>query len=403
MTVVRRLLEAFPERRAITYQDVWGKGLDLGGSQTAAGVRVDTTTAMRFTAVYACVRLLAETVASLPADTFRREEGSRRPYRPRPVWLDRPNPDQTRFEVVEQLMASLLLAGDFFGATVWDKRGELAEVWPLSPDTLIPGRDERGLVYAQRNGGRDLRPASRLGGDILHIRAFSMPGELSGLSPIEQARQTIGLGMVAEEFGARFFSQGASPGGIIELPGKPEQGFVDRLKANWLKKHAGPSNAHIPGVLTDGATWKPLTIPPDQAQFLETRKFQIGEIARLFRVPPHMIGDLERATFSNIEHQAIEFEKHSIRPWLERIEQGFDRLLADGVFLKFNADGLLRGDTKGRYEAYQIALDSGFRNPDEVRALEDLPPVPGGLGKKFRQPLNFGPLGSSPTPAKETA
>lgn len=209
MTILSSLLG---ERRSISYQDVFGKGGEwLAGASTAAGVTVTQETALRMVAVYACIRLIAETIAGMPADTFRREGRVRRPFRPRPIWLDRPNTEQTRFEVVEQSLHALLTDGNAYATLTRDSNGDVVEVWPLHPAGVTPDRTRAGQrVYVVRdgNGERTLTAANRFAGEILHVRGFSAPGELKGLSPIEYARQTIGLGLVAEEFAARFFSNG---------------------------------------------------------------------------------------------------------------------------------------------------------------------------------------------------
>jgi HK97 family phage portal protein len=222
-----------------------------------------------------------------------------------------------------------------------------------------------------------------------------MPGNDYGLSPVQVFAQSIGLALAAEQYGSKWFRDGASPSSVLETDASLDDDQVKRVQRNWITSHGGK---RLPAVLSGGFKWKPITITPEESQFLETRGFQVAEIARMFGVPPHMVGDVERSTSwgTGIEQQNIAFVTHTLLPWLTRIEQAFNRITPNGQFVKFNVNALLRGDLKSRYEAYQLALDSGFANPDEVRALEEMPPIPGGLGQKFRQPLNMAPLGYEP-------
>jgi HK97 family phage portal protein len=262
---------------------------------------------------------------------------------------------------------------------------------PLHPDHVRVERDANGQKRYRLPSGEPIPRA-----DILHVRLFPQAGLDVSPSPIQVARETIGLGLAAQAFGARWFGEGAAPSSMLTTDQPLSDTQVKQLKSEWIATHGGRRQ---PAILAGGLKWEPITITPEESQFLETRKFQRAEIASLFRVPPHMIGDLDRTTSwgTGIEQQSIGFVVHTLRPYLERIEGALTRLLPGQQFVKFNVDGLLRGDTPARYTAYQQALDGGWMNPDEVRALEDRPPIPGGAGKKYRQPLNYGPLGYDPT------
>ncbi len=396
MTIVRTLLDG--SKRAVYASDVWSRwarGGDMPGSGTSAGIEVSRDKALRMGAVWSCVRLLSEDVATLPVQTFTRS-GDTRSEVPKPVWMRRPNAEFTWTEVVQQLMTGLLTDGNGPWEVVRDRSTRPVEVWPRDPQTVEAERDSSGRARFRvipRDGATSYTVEPE---NMLYVRGFTLPGALRGLSPISYARETIGEGIAAQQFGAKFFGQGAYAGGVIQFPGEATTAQVDEFIAMWKQHHQGVQNAHQPGVLTGGAQWQQVSIPPQDAQFIESRKFTRSEIAGMFRVPPHKIGDLERATFSNIEQQSIEYVVDSLRPWLVRLESAMNALLPTGQFVKWNVEGLLRGDTLARYQAYTQARTAGWMNVDEIRALEDLNPVPDGQGQGFVQPLNMGPLGVNP-------
>ena len=353
---------------------------------------VTRESALRTSAVFACVRLLSEDIATLPVQTFVRDGARRRPVE-RPQWMRFPNSEFTWVEVIQQAMAGVLTDGNGPIEVTRDRVGEPVELWVRDPQTVNMRRRSDGRpewVVMPHDAASYTLPWENL----LYLRGFTLPGQMKGLSPIGFARETIGEGAAAQKFGAKFFGQGAYAGGVIEFPGDATQEQVDEFITLWKQHHQGVQNAHQPGVLTGGAAWRQVSIPPQDAQFIESRKFSVTEIARFYRVPPHKIGDLERATFSNIEQQAIEYVVDSLRPWLVRLEATMTALLPGGVFPKWNVEGLLRGDTLARYQAYTQARTAGWMSVNEIRALEDLNPVTN--GDSFIQPLNYGPLGVNP-------
>ncbi|HUR24003.1 MAG TPA: phage portal protein, partial [Acidimicrobiales bacterium] len=291
---------------------------------------------------------------------------------------------------------------------------QVVELWVVHPDHVKVTKRGAGRVYEVWRGGQKAGEFTQ--DEVLHIRGFSMPGSLYGLSPIEYHRSAIGLSLAAEEYGARFFGHDATPGGVIEVPAGTSESALKQMAAKWRAKHQGLSNAHEPGFLLNGSKWQAVSIPNDSAQFLETRKMQVTEIARLFGVPAHKVGDMEHATFSNIEHQAIEFVQDCILPWLKCLEEAFNPLLGrgaapdmrTGAYVKWNVDGLLRGDSQSRAEFYNVMRNIGVYNADDILALEDRPPIPGGAGQMYWRPLNMGdaadpmPLPDAP-PAVPTA
>ena len=217
-----------------------------------------------------------------------------------------------------------------------------------------------------------------------------LAGELRGVSPLEVQRQAIGLGLTAEEFGARFFAQGTTMAGVIEHPKNPKPDEAELLRTMFRKSHSGINKSHAVGVLTGGAKWQSITVTPEQAQFLDTRRFQKADIALFYQVPPYRVDPSITSTWgSGIEEQNKMFVDETLMPWVVRIEEAISLfLLPPGQFIKFNLDARLRANTKDRYESYQVAIDSGLMNVDEARALEDLPPLPNGLGQKFYRPVN---------------
>ncbi|MGW0690284.1 phage portal protein [Streptomyces sp. NPDC002738] len=358
---------------------------------TWAGASVSQTTALQVSAVWSCVSLISDSIASLPIDTFRKSGDQRRPVTG-PAWLDRPNPLMLSHDFFHRVMVSMLLDGNAFIHVLRAPDGAVVGLMPVDPGRVSIGLLEDGITPVYRVDGE---PYS--GRDILHIPAFTRPGELRGLSPIEYSRQAVGVAKATEEHGARFFSQGASMAGIIQHPGSPTKEQALTLKGMFEKDHRGLKNSHAVGMLTGGATWQTVTITPEQAQFLETRRFQKTEIANFFRVPPYMLDPTVTSSWgSGIEEQNRWFVDQTLGPWLIRLERYLSTLLPPGQFIKFNTDARLRSNTRDRYDAYAVAVSNGFMSRDEIRALEDLEPLPNGQGSTFTQPLNLGPVGTAP-------
>jgi len=352
----------------------------MGG--TASGKAVNERTAMTVTAVYACVRILAEAIAGLPLHVYRyKPDGGKERVMAHPLFRllhDAPNPEMTSFVFRETLMAHLLLHGNAYAQIIRDGRGQVLALYPLLPSRMKVDRDKAtGLIvytYAKEDG-----PAVPLRReDVLHIPGLGFDG-LIGYSPIGMAKQAIGLSLATEEYGAAFFANGANPGGVLEHPGVIKD--VQRVKDSWNAGYQGSGKAHKIALLEDGMKFHAIGIPPETAQFLETRKFQVNEIARIFRIPPHLIGDLEKATFSNIEHQSLEFVKYTLDPWVVRWEQSLMQTLLlpmekAEMFIKFNLEGLLRGDTKSRNESYATGRQNGWLSANDIRELEDMNRIP---------------------------
>lgn len=388
--------------------DRWYTNL-LTFPRTSSGAIVTPDTSIRLTAVWCAVKIISEAIASLPLHLYERKPNNGKDRNSShflfPVLAIKPNNWQTRFEFVEQLTTHVLLRGNGYAQIVPTKDGELAQLIPLDPDRMEPKPSPRGLIkYYYRKPDGTTRVFQYW--QILHVRGMSLDGVL-GLSPIEQCREAIGLTASAEEYSSRFYSNDATPGGVLEHPGKLDDKTHSRIKQSWIDAHSGPNKSHKPAILEEGMQWKSIAVSARDAQFIEARKFQITEIARIFNLPPHFLKDLDNASFSNIENQDLAFLKHSIRPWLTRWEQALHRdvvaQMTDDVvpgtrqpkyFFEFKTDGLLRGDAKTRNQSYAIALQWGWHSINEVRAMENLNPIDG--GDIHLAPLNMVPIEKLP-------
>ena len=350
---------------------------------SSRGKAVNEKTALQTTAVYACVRILAETIASLPFHTYRYTLNGKEKAIEHPIYYllhSEPNPEMTSFVFRETLMSHLLLWGNAYAQIIRDGRGRVLGLYPLLPNKVIVNRNQHGeLVYQYEKEGQTYFLRSY---EVLHIPGLGFDG-IIGYSPIAMAKNAVGMAIATEEYGAKFFANGANPGGVLEHPGVVKD--PARIRESWNAVYQGSSNAHRVAVLEEGMKFQSIGIPPEQAQFLETRKFQINEIARIFRIPPHMIGDLEKSSFSNIEQQSLEFVMYTLDPWVVRWEQAIQRALFTEnekrqYFVKFNVDGLLRGDYQSRMNGYAVGRQNGWLSANDIRELENLNRIPEDLG-----------------------
>lgn len=362
----------------------------MGGS--TAGKNVNERSAMQMTAVYACVRILSEAIAGLPLHMYRyKDEGGKEKALDHNLYQllhDEPNPEMTSFVFRETLMTHLLLWGNAYAQIIRNGKGEVIALYPLMPNRMTVNRDSNGMLYYQYQKSNDDAPTMEGSSvilspsEVLHVPGLGFDG-LVGYSPIAMAKNAIGLSIAAEEYGAKFYANGAAPSGVLEHPGVLKD--PAKVRDSWNAAFGGSSNSHKVAVLEEGLKYTPISISPNEAQFLETRKFQIDEIARIFRVPPHMVGDLEKSSFSNIEQQSLEFVKYTLDPWVVRWEQSLSRALLSEdekktYFFKFNVDGLLRGSYHERMQGYSIGIQNGFMCPNDVRELENLDMIPDELG-----------------------
>ena len=365
------------ESRDLSYQQIWGAGLDVSTLQTWAGTSVSINNATQIGAVYACTRLLADTISSLPVDTFVRRDGNRLPFRPRPAWVYEPEgPGTSRVEYYKQVVVSMLLSHGAVIQIIRGGNGDVVALQPLDPTRVTVRRNAatRGREFVI--DGKTVLP----GDQVLYICEMRKPGSVMGTSRIEEVKNTLGLAKALDEFASRYFSNGANAGGIIEFPGNLTQEQAKDVVEAFEAGHKGLRKSHKPGVLSGGAKFQKIGSDAEQAQMLESRQFAVEEIARVFRVPPSMIGSLMpgAASYASVEHNAIQFVRYSLTPLITAIEEAHNRLLTGDAFMRVNMDGLLRGDSATQAQVFSTAMQAGYMSVNDVRGLMDMRPVDGG-------------------------
>lgn len=363
---------------------------------TSSGKNVNEKSAMSVTAVYSCVRVLSEAIAGLPLHIYKYSgDGGKEKALDHPLYYllhDEPNPEMTSFVFRETLMSHLLLWGNAYAQILRNGKGDVVALYPLMPNRMVVDRASNGEIYYTYTKNSDDNKTLKGGSqvylfkeDVLHIHGLGFDG-LIGYSPIAMAKNAVGMALACEEYGSKFFANGASPSGVLEHPSTIKD--PEKLRESWNSLFKGSGNSHRIAILEEGLKYTPIAISPNEAQFLETRKFQIDEIARIFRVPPHMVGDLDKSSFSNIEQQSLEFLKYTLGPWVVRWEQAIHRSLLSETekkdyFAKFNVDGLLRGDYQSRMNGYAVGIQNGFMSPNDIRELENMDRIPEELGGNY--------------------
>lgn len=375
------------EQRSSAFQTLFAAGA-LTDRPSLSGVRVTEDTSLRLSAVYASVRLIADTIATLPLDQYIRREGQRVPFRPQDRWVTRPSLTLSRTTFWQQVMISLLLDGNAFVVLGRDAAGRIVDLQVLNPTKVT--------VLANR-GGYQMAGGETFGiGDVLHVTEMLLPGSDRGTSRIEQAKESLGLGLALQEFASTFFGNGAFPSVVIEVPGAPTLEQRQEMQAAWENSHRGTRRAHKPAILMNGAKVEPLSVNPQDSQLVEQRRYATEEICRLFRIPPFMLGVTTGGmSFASVEQQMLFFAEHTIRPYAEMLESAFSTLLVDEAsFIRFNLNALVRADLSTRTDAYSKALLAGYMSVNDVRRLEDMRDVDsGGL---YRVPLQNIPLTDTP-------
>lgn len=401
--IARPRADAVNEIRELTMQQ-WAE-LRGGGVQSRTGVFVSPETAMRYTTVMICVRVLAESVASLPCILYKkRADGGKDRATDHPLYQvlhDQANGWNTAFEYMEGTMVNLALKGNGYSYIERNRKGQTIGLVPLNPEgvSIKQAVDWSPVYTATMPDNKIVALASK---DMHHIRG-PLPSGYVGRSMITLAREAIGLGLAAEHFGAHLYANGVNPTGVLEHPGKIGQPATETLRSQFAERYAGIENSGKPLLLEEGMKWAPISITPSDAEFIDSRKFQRTEIAGVFRVPAHLVNDLDKATFSNIEFQTLDFIIHSLRPWLVRWEQAICRDLlspqdrADGYFAEFLIDAMLRGDTTSRFNAYASAIQNKWMSANEARIKENMNPREG--GDVFENPaIQVKPDATSTTP-----
>ncbi len=392
----------------IATPEKWVEEWFSGGSATASGVFVDEETALHYSPFFAGVRVISEDLASLPLITYERLARGKRRATGHPLYPllhDQPNPYMSSVALRETLQGHAMVWGVGYAEIVRNGAGDVTELWPLRPNRMKPEIKRRAggaftLMYRytdEVNGFRKMFHPD----EILQVNGLGGNG-VCGYSLVALARQSIGLGLATETYGAALFANGARPGGALKHPGTLSDGASKRIREGWEDVHRGLDRSHRVAVLEEGVEWQQIGMPPEDAQFLQTRKFSVSDMARWLRLPPHKIGDLEHATYTNIEHQALDYVTSALRIWLVRWEQAIlTRALTSAERSRFFAehlvDALLRGDIKSRYEAYAIGRNWGWLSADDIGEMENRNPLPEDRGSVYLVPLNMVP---APSPAE---
>lgn len=356
----------------------WGRGDDMVAAPSTGGQRVTRETALSLLVVMGCQSLISDSIATMPVDVLAPGgDGRMAPAAYVPSWVEQPNPEMDRVDFVSAVLMSLLGDGNAFLAPVRDQRGTVAEVYVLDPSRITVQRVAGRVVFSL--DGQPLRD------EIVMVRGTLLPGALRGVSPIEAARQVIGLGMGAQETAARFYAQGAVVPGVIQTSGNLTIEQLREIRDQWVASHGGSSRSHLPVVLTGDAKWQGISMTQEQAQFLESRRYTDAQIAgQLYRIDPTMLGipvDGTSLTYSNLEQRGTHLVRHTLLPWMVRCERAFSRLVPAKNVWKFNADGLLRAELATRYASYEAAArieaatGRTFLTTDEMRAWENLAPL----------------------------
>jgi len=357
------------------------EGSELFGSSLRSGKDITAENALRVAAVYSCTRVLSEAMGALPLSLYKKDGVNRQEasdHSLNNILSILPNSEITSFDLRAQSMTSLLLQGNSYNQVLRDKAGRVGEIWPLLPKNCQLDRTKSGKLVLVVEGENNAWTMDK----VWRINGLSTNG-IEGLSPVGLMRETVGSAMAMDHYSAAIYGNGAKPGGVLQMDGKLSKDGQTRLLESWNSTHGGPDNAAKVALLQEGMKWQQISMSAEDAQFIESRKYNRSEIAGIFGVPPHMIGDLEKATFSNIEHQSLQFVIHSLLPWIRRFEQSISRDLLlpseRGIYYpKFNVEGLLRGDSAARGEFYKQMFNVGAYSPNKILALEDENPIPEG-------------------------
>jgi HK97 family phage portal protein len=378
--MLNRLSNSGGESRAISFQSLWGAGDTLAWANQA-GTNVTADSSLEIAAFFSAISLIADTISTLPVDSYIRVDGARKPYRPRPAWIDQPDVDQTKQAHYQQVLISLMVFGNSFTRVFRDDAGEIVNLVTLDPQLVDVHRNAIGrkiFIYK----GEETALTSE---DIIHITDMVMPGQVRGKARIDSLKDNLGLALALQGFAARFFGQGSTTAGIIEYPGQLTREQAKSLTEGFDARHRSFRNAHKTGVLSGGAKYVQTSVANDQSQFLQSREFAVQDICRIFNLPPVFLGVPGTTTYASIEQLMIFLVTHTLRPYIEKLEWSYGRLLPSSAFLKFNVDGLLRGDFNSRMNGYSIATQGGWMSINDIHKLEDMAAVDG--GDVYRVPL----------------
>ena len=373
------------EQRGISFQTIWGGGNDLD-VMNQSGTNVNNDTVFKVNAIYSAVSLISDTISTLPIDSYIRRDGARFAFRPRPAWVQQPDIDTTKEAFYGALIVSLLLDGNGFVRVFRDSQGRVVNMTVLNPAKVEIRKNKVGSVVYTHEG--ENKPLTK--NEVIHIPDVVRPGEIRGISRVIALKDNFGLAIALESYAARFFGQGATTSGIIEFPGNLSPDQAKNLVDGFDARHKGFRKSHKTGVLSGGAKYVQTTMENDRAQFIDSRRMAVEDVARAFNIPPHLLGLPGTNTYSSVEQNNIAFVTHTLRPIVQKLESAFTPLMASEpggatAFIKFTLDGLLRGDANSRFTAYSTGLQAGYLTINDIRRLEDLPPVTG--GEIIRVPL----------------
>jgi HK97 family phage portal protein len=373
------------ESRAISFQTIWGSGGDLE-VLNQSGTNVNPDSVFKVNAIFSAISLISDTISTLPIDAYIRRDGARFPFRPRPAWVTKPDVDTTKEAFYGSAIVSLLLDGNAFIRVFKDEAGNPVNLVVLNPQKVEIKRNGLGRVMFHYQG----EPGPLSSADLIHIPDVVKPGHIRGMSRVENLKDNFGLAIALESYAARFFGQGASTNGIIEFPGNLTPDQAKQLVDGFDARHRGFRKAHKTGVLTGGAKFIQTTVENDKAQFIDSRRMAVEDVARAFNIPPHLLGLPGTNTYSSVEQNNIAFVQHTLRPIVQKLESAFTPLLASEqggqtAFIKFSLDGLLRGDSNSRFSAYSTGIQAGYLTVNDIRRFEDLQPIQG--GEILRVPL----------------
>ena len=375
-------------KRAISFQTIWGAGDDFNTLTSLSATKVDSATAFQVNAIYSAVSLISDTISTLPVDSYIRRDGNRFAFRPRPVWLSRPDIDTTKEAFWGSIIVSLLLDGNAFIRVYSGDRGQVVNLVVLDPKTVTIRRNGVGRVMFEVEGESEL-----LGSDqIIFIPNIVRPGHIRGVAPVEALKTNWGLAIALENYAATFFGSGTQTSGVIEYPGNLTADQAKMLQEGFDARHRGWGRAHRTAIISGGAKYVPTSVENDKAQFLDSRRLAVEDVARAFNIPPNLLGVQGSFTYSSVEANNIAFVTHALRPIIQKLETAFTPLLSrepggETAFIKFNLDGLLRADINTRMSAYSVGLQSGFLTINDVRRLEDLTPIDDPAADSVRVPL----------------
>ena len=375
------------EKRAISFQTVWGSG-DFTDVQSLSGTVVNSDTAMQLNAVFSAVSLISDTLATLPIDAYIRSQGARYALRPRPVWVTKPDVDTTKEAFYGAAIVSLLLEGNIFIRVFRNRRGEIVDMKVLNPlDVDIKRNGQGRVIFNVKGESRALTQD-----EIVFIPDVVKPGSLRGISRVDALKENFGLASALEKYAARFFGSGTQTSGVLEVPGNLTAEQAKTMQEAFDSRHRGWARAHKTAIITGGAQYKPTNVPNDQAQFLDSRRMAVEDVARAFNIPPHLLGLPGTNTYASVEQNNIAFVTHTLRPIAQKLEGAMTYLLAqetgkEAAFVKFSLDGLLRADVNSRTEAYARGLQSGYYKINDIRRFEDLEPIDDPSAETVRVPL----------------